>query len=210
MSRNHGWLSLIILISIGFYGCSKSEQQSGNDQDRNNQPFTSNTAFNRADNESSLEPPAAACHEFLKAVCSGNDAKAAQMLSTAAREKTAAFGLNVTPSASDTAQFSIGKVEYVNDDGARVLTTLSDIDEDGRRHSENAVWVLRKEVQGWRIVGAAETVFPDEPPLVYNFEDPEEMVKKQQWIREEIRRRSEKENLQAQETDNSTENSMRR
>jgi hypothetical protein len=210
MCKNHGWLSLIILVVIGFYGCSKPAQQSGDYQDRNNQPTTSNTALNRAENPSSLEPPAAACHEFLEAVCSGNDEKAAQMLSTIAREKTAAMNLNVKPSASDTAQFSIGKVDYINDDGARVLTTMSDIGEDGKRYLENAVWVLRKEEQGWRIVGVAETVFPGEPPLVLNFEDPEEMEKKQQWVREEIRRRAEKENFQALETENNTENSMRR
>jgi hypothetical protein len=55
----------------------------------------------------------------------------------------------------------------------------------------------------------AESIFPGEPPLLLNFEDPEEMIKKIQWAREEIRRRAEKENLQAKEPENS-ENSMRR
>ena len=36
-------------------------------------------------------------------------------------------------------------------------------------------------------------VFPGEPPVVLNFEDPEDMLRQQQWVREEIRRRMEKE-----------------
>jgi hypothetical protein len=36
-------------------------------------------------------------------------------------------------------------------------------------------------------------VFPGEAPLLLNFEEPEDMIRKQQWVREEIRRRMEKE-----------------
>jgi len=39
--------------------------------------------------------------------------------------------------------------------------------------------------------GCAATVFPGEPPLKLNFEDPEDMLLKQQWLREEYRRRAE-------------------
>ena len=35
-------------------------------------------------------------------------------------------------------------------------------------------------------------VFPGEAPLLLNFEDPEDMFRKEQWVREEIRRRAEK------------------
>ena len=49
--------------------------------------------------------------EFLEAVRTGNDEKAAKMLSTVARQKTAALNRNVTPPASDTARFAVGKVD---------------------------------------------------------------------------------------------------
>jgi hypothetical protein len=55
----------------------------------------------------------------------------------------------------------------------------------------------------------AETIFPGEPPLLLNFEDPEGTLKKLQWVREEIRRRAEQESNQAKEAENS-DNSMRR
>ena len=120
------------------------------------------------------------------------------MLSTVAREKTASLNRNVTPPASDTARFTVGKVEYVNDDGARVACTWTDLDEEGQPKSDEAIWVLRREHQGWRVVGVAAQVFPGEPPLLLNFEDPEDMFRKQQWVREEIRRRIESGGLQAQ------------
>jgi hypothetical protein len=100
-------------------------------------------------------------------------------------------------------------VKYIGEEGAQVKSTWTDKDDDGQTQSEDAVWVLRHEQEGWRLVGMAETIFPGEPPLLLNFEDPEEMIKKIQWAREEIRRRAEKENLQAKEPENS-ENSMRR
>jgi hypothetical protein len=194
MLRNYGWLTLIALAVIGIIGCSKSEgpvQQSA------------------ASVNQTADTPEAACREFLEAVRTGDDEKAAQMLSAVAREKAAALGRGVTPSASDTARFALGKVKYVGEDGAQVESTWTDVDNDGQAHSDNAVWVLRREQQGWRVVGVAAIIFQGEPPLVLNFENPDEMLKKQEWAKAEILRRTEKGNLQAKEPENS-ENSMRR
>jgi hypothetical protein len=58
--------------------------------------------------------------------------------------------------------------------------------------------VLRLEKDEWRVVGVAAQIFPGEAPLLLNFEDPEDMFRKQQWVREEIRRRMESGELQAQ------------
>ncbi|MGD0382726.1 MAG: hypothetical protein ABSA77_04325 [Thermoguttaceae bacterium] len=202
MLRNHGWLTLITLAVIGILGCGKSEgpvQRSTRSPDGNIQSAVNQKA----------DTPEAACREFLEAVRTGNDEKAAQMLSAVAQEKAAALGRSITPSASDTARFAIGKVKYVGEDGAQVESTWTDVDNDGQAHSDSAVWVMRREQQGWRIVGVAATIFQGEPPLVLNFEDPDEVLKKQEWARAEILRRAEKENLQAKEPENS-ENSMRR
>ena len=208
MLRNHGWLPIVTLAVIGILGCGKSDgpvQQSAGSADRNVQSAaSSNMPGNRA-----ADTPEAACREFLEAMRTGNDEKAAQMLSEEAREKAAALGRSVTPSASDTARFAVGKVKFVGEDGAQVESTWTDIDVDNQPHSDHIVWVLRREQQDWRVVGMATVIFPGEPPLVLNFEKPDEVVKKQQWAREEIRRRAEKENLQAKEPENS-ENSMRR
>ena len=113
-------------------------------------------------------------------------------------QKTASLNRNVTPPASDTARFSIGKIDYVNDDGARVACTWTDLDEQGQPKTDEAIWVLRREQDGWRIAGVAAQVFPGEPPLLLNFEDPDDMFRKQQWVREEMRRRMEAGSSQAQ------------
>jgi hypothetical protein len=151
-----------------------------------------------SDQKSALEGPAAATQEFLEALRTGNDEKATAMLSTTARQKTASLNRSVTPPASDTARFSVGKVDYVNEDGARVSCTWTDYDEEGQAKTDRAIWVLRREKDEWRVVGVAAQIFPGEAPLLLNFEDPEDMFRKQQWVREEIRRRMESGELQAQ------------
>ncbi len=192
MRRMH-WLMISAVFAIAVTGCGKTVGTSGSSTapSKDKEEATQNTS-------ASAGGPAEAAHEFLEALRTGNDEKASQMLSTIAREKTASLSRNVTPPASDTARFSVGEVDYVNDDGARVSCTWTDIDADGEARTDNAIWVLRREEQGWRIVGVAAQVFPDEEPLLLNFEDPEDMFRKQQWVREEIRRRMEADSLQAQ------------
>jgi hypothetical protein len=204
MLRNHGWLTLATMTCFCIFGCGKSDgpiQQSGKSPENNNQSTTSSS------NSATIDP-AIACRDFLEALRTGNDVKAAAMLSTNAREKAAALN-GVTPIASDTARFTIGKVKCVGSDGAQVDSTWSDVDDSGQYQTDNAIWVLRREEQGWRIAGVAWTVFPGEPPLLLNFEDPADMAKKQQWAREEIRRRTEQDSLQAKESEN-PDNSMLR
>jgi hypothetical protein len=206
MLRNHGWFALAALAVVGILGCGKSNgpaEQSAASTDRGAQ--ASNIPGKQA-----TDTPDSACREFLEAVRTGNDEKASLMLSQVAREKAAALGCSVTPPASDTARFSIGKVKYVGDDGAQVESIWTDVDSaDNQEHSDSLVWVLRREERGWRVAGLAATIFPGEPPLLLNFENPDEVMKKQQWAREEIRRRAEKESLQARESENK-DNSMRR
>lgn len=138
--------------------------------------------------------------EFLEAVRTGSDNKAIRLLSTVAREKTASLNKNVTPAASDTAHFTVGKVDYVGDYGRRVACTWTDLDEEGKPITDTAVWVLRRESEGWRIAGVAAKVFPDHDPIILNFEDPEDLLKQQQWVRTEMQRRMEESGLQAKET----------
>jgi hypothetical protein len=155
--------------------------------------------------------PAAAVAEFLEAIRTGNDDAASRMLSKVARQKTAALNRSVTPPASDTAKFSVGKVDMIGDDGARVACTWTDLDPDRQPKTDEAFWVVRREEDGWRIAGVAAQIFPGEKPVLLNFEDPDDMFRQQQWVREEMRRRMEKEEsgLQAQGKEN-PENPVRR
>jgi hypothetical protein len=150
--------------------------------------------------------PEAAVFEFLEAVRTGNDQKAAMMLTTTARQKTAEENIEVTPPGSQTAAFKIGNVQYLNDYGARVATTWSDLDANSQRQTHEFLWMVRREPEGWRIAGVATPVFPGEPPLLVDFEKPKEMLRKQQWVEEEIRRRvrqqGPQQNSQAQNPEN--------
>jgi len=156
-----------------------------------------------------LEGPAIATREFLEAVRSGNDEKAAQMLTVAAREKTTKMDLKVAPPGSDTAEFSIGKVQYFPQDRAGVHCVWSDLDENSRRKVEKMIWMLRREPSGWRVAGVVVPVFEDRPPLLLNFEDPEDMVRKQQWARQEALRRAQKANPAVRSTENPANSTLR-
>ncbi len=207
MCKRHGIALAAVLLLIAA-GCGK---QAGADPSA-----VSSSGMNGANNATApaqpakLEGPAAATAEFLEAVRTGNDKAATAMLSTLARQKNAALNRSVTPPASDTAKFVIGKVDYVSDDGARVACTWSDLDSDGQLKADEAIWVLRREAEGWRIVGLAIQIFPDESPLVLKFEDPEDMQRKQQWVREEMHRRMEKEESNSANGVGNSENSLRR
>ena len=39
----------------------------------------------------------------------------------------------------------MGKVDYINDDGARVARTWTDLDEEGQPKTDEAIWVMRRE-----------------------------------------------------------------
>ena len=134
------------------------------------------------------QEPEAVTAEFLEAVRVGDDKKAATLLTSVTRQKTAEQEMVVAPPGSDTASFAIREVVYV-DEGVHVASDWTDVDADGRMHTDRIVWILRKEAEGWRIAGMATKIFDDRPPVVLNFEDPQDMLQKRQWIGEEMARR---------------------
>lgn len=200
MVRIVAWMSCLVLVVA--VGCGKQEAA----------PTNAGTSQGGAAQVAKANGPEATVAEFLEAVRTGNDEKAGKLLSTVARQKTAALNRSVTPPASDTAKFSVGSVDYVGDDGARVSCAWTDVDADGQPKTDHAIWVCRREAEGWRIAGVAAQVFPGEEPLVLNFEDPEDMLRQQQWVREEIRRRMQKEEAahQAQASGNDGQGALPR
>jgi hypothetical protein len=133
--------------------------------------------------------PDAAIREFLEAVKIGNHEKADSMLTDIARQKTKEMDLVVSPPGSETATFEVGEMEMVGPQEAHVASTWTDVGPDGQKHSDTIVWMLRPSQQGWKVSGMATRVLDDMPPLVLNFEDPEDMIRKQQSIEEEVIRR---------------------
>jgi hypothetical protein len=132
--------------------------------------------------------PDAVMADFLQAVRQGDDAKASGLLTTLARKKTAEMEMVVSPPGSETASFKVLETEIEGDE-AQVGTDWTDLGADVRSHTDRIVWMLRREAEGWRIHGMATRVFPDLAPIILNFEDPADMLKKQQQAEEEIARR---------------------
>jgi uncharacterized protein YbdZ (MbtH family) len=140
------------------------------------------------------EPAKTAVVTFLDAIKRGDDAGARNLLTKVARTKTEELGISVAPPVNDTATYSVGQCEMVGetDDLVHVATTWTDVDPDGFKSSENVVWVVRLDPEGWRVVGMATRVFDDLPPLLLNFEDPEDMIAKQEMVAKELQSRASK------------------
>jgi len=138
------------------------------------------------------EPAKSAVVTFLDAIKRGDDAAASGMLTKMARAKTQELGLSVAPPVNPTATYSIRDCEMVGDDGdlVHVGTTWTDTDADGFTSTDNVVWVVRLDPEGWRVVGMAMKIFDDMPPLLLNFEDPEDMLSKQEMVASELKKRA--------------------
>lgn len=138
------------------------------------------------------EPAKAAVVTFLDAMKRGDEQGARAMLTRVARAKTEELGVSVAPPVADTATYTIRDCEMVSDsnDLAHVATIWSDIDETGGRTTENIVWAVRLDPEGWRVVGMAMRIFEDLPPLLLNFEDPDDMIAKQEMVAAELTRRA--------------------
>jgi hypothetical protein len=130
--------------------------------------------------------------KFLDAMKRGDEPAARDMLTRVARAKTEELGISVAPPVQDSATYTVRECEIVSesDDLAHVATVWSDVDEGGRTTTENVIWAVRLDPEGWRVVGMAMKVFDDLPPLLLNFEDPEDMIAKQEMVAEELSKRA--------------------
>lgn len=147
-----------------------------------------------------VEPAKAAVVAFLDAIKRGDDAAASSMLTKVARAKTEELGLSVAPPVNPTAAYSIRDCELVGEGGdlVHVGTTWTDTDADGFTSTDNVVWVVRLDPEGWRVVGMAMRIFDDLPPLLLNFEDPEDMLAKQEMVAAELQKRAQQASAKAQ------------
>lgn len=192
------WACLIGLSALACsLGCTSSEP--GDSQVNAPAGESSKAKKTKAAKADPVSGPDVAVYDFLEAVRTGNDTKANDMLTKIAREKTAELDMVVAPPGSDTASFEVGDVEILKGEelgGAHVACTWTDVDEDGETHTDNIIWMLRLEDEGWRIAGMATKIFEDELPLFLNFEDPEDMMRKQQLAEQEMERRANAENAE--------------
>jgi hypothetical protein len=137
-------------------------------------------------------PAKATVTAFLEAIKRGDDAGARAMLTKVARAKTEELGISVAPPVTSTATYSIRECELIpgSEDLVHVGTTWSDTDADGFTSTENIIWAVRLDPEGWRVAGMATKIFDDLPPLLLNFEDPEDMIAKQEMVAMELQKRA--------------------
>ena len=185
--RCAGFLSGLLLLPLAA-GCGKSSPNNAEQADGGAPAVAAQD-----------EGPEAAVARFLTAVRAGDDERASAMLTPIARAKTAENNMVVAPPGSDTASFKVGEVEMIGDDGAHVASFWTDLDENGDEHTDTIIWMVRKEPQGWRIAGMATRVFEDKPAVILNFEEPDDMLAKQQEIEQEMSRRAAAEEAPAEE-----------
>jgi hypothetical protein len=186
--RKCGWAVWAALFFGMAAGCSNSGAADGAGDDS----AASNDAGQTDAVEADGAGPGEAVAAFLEAVKNGEDDKANSMLTKLALQETAKMNMVVAPPGSESATFEVGEVELLSEgdeQGAHVASKWTDLGDDGQPHTDEIVWMLRKEPEGWRIAGMATTVFEDEPPLLLNFEDPQDMQRKQQLAEEEMQRR---------------------
>lgn len=175
--RHTLWVVMLGVACLGFSGCGKSDDQTP----------TAAVVTPPAQPEDILQ-------QFLTAVKAGEKAAAENLLTTVAREKTAAEGIGIGNLSNAGMSFVIQGVQpLIMPDGkeaAHVSCVFSEKQDDGKVESHNIIWALRKETAGWRVAGMAWTPFAGEPPIFMDFEDPADMLRKQQLLAEEVERRA--------------------
>lgn len=188
--RCRQWMLVLAVLGAAGIGCQKSDPKT---------PESASAAGARVSASVHVEPPAAAVGEFLQAIREGDDSKAASMFTSTARDQVTQLGIEVAPRGSDTATFQVGEVQYLEGGGARVAATWTDVGPDGNPRTDDMLWMLRRSPEGWRIAGMAATVFADQPPLLLDFENLEETLRKLDMLRAALQdREQENPTMQAQ------------
>ena len=93
-----------------------------------------------ADTSAAEKGPGRVIAEFLESVRTGDDQRAASLLTPLARQRTAEMQMVVAPPGSDTAKFQLRDVELVAD-GAHVATDWTDLDTDGHARTDRIIWI---------------------------------------------------------------------
>jgi len=121
----------------------------------------------------SQHPAAVVVENFLTAILCGDNSTIRALLTPLARQKGDEKGIPFSPPASPTASFAVLKTTEQGEFGAYVYTDLADSDGQGGKESAEIIWVVAKTEEGWRVAGAAVSLFEGQDKTVINFEDPD-------------------------------------
>jgi len=130
---------------------------------------------------------------FYQALRDGDNTAIEALLTDRAREETAKNGLAIQSQASRSLSYEIGETDYVTEnlDGAHVASLWAEPEADGSVVSTEVIWVLRKQRDGWKISGMATAIEDGELPLLFNFENPVDMMQKKSYVESRLASREE-------------------
>jgi hypothetical protein len=119
------------------------------------------------------DPAARAAYDFLDAVLKGDTLRASKRLTPIAIERINATGKQFSPPGLQTASFRIGEVRKPTADQALVQCILTDSSQ-GAPRTEEIGCLLRLVDNDWRVSGIAYIPGPNRPPMILNFENPQQ------------------------------------
>ncbi len=175
----------VTVSACGFVGCGGASQGSPEAENSASGQAAASAGDSAAGGASG---PSAVVAQFYEALRTGNDAAIASLLTDKAREETSKSGLGIQSQASHSLAYEIGETDYVSDqmDGAHVRTMWREPSPQGQMTSTEVIWVLRKQTNGWKISGMATPVVEGELPLLFNFEEPEDMLQKKEFVENQL------------------------
>ncbi|NIP87034.1 MAG: hypothetical protein GTO03_16305 [Planctomycetales bacterium] len=136
------------------------------------------------------DPPAVVTR-YLEAVRTGDVATVNQLLTSRARQKTGELQVAVAPPGSPTARYEVGQIRYLTEaqDAAHVASRWTDLNDHGQPETFEVTWLMRREDAGWRVAGMMGRFIEGEPLMVFNFENPVEVLRRQGYLQEEVAQR---------------------
>ena len=157
MDRRSNWclIALVVLIAVG---CNNSTDS---------QPSAQVAA-------QPSDPVGQAAYDFLDAVLKGDTQRASQRLPPMAIERIPATGKQFAPPGLETATFRIGEVRLPTPTQAVVQCFLTDSQSGPEPRTEEIGCLLRLVGNEWRVSGIAFSPGSDRPPMILNFENPQQ------------------------------------
>lgn len=132
-----------------------------------------------AESPATFQTPDEVVKSFLTAMRDGNQNAISGLLTQKAREETAKNKqLEIQPPGSPDSSYQVGETQYT--DESKTVANVSSIwrepDAGGSSIEYEVVWVMRREIAGWRVAGMATHISDNAPLLFLNFEDPDDML----------------------------------
>ncbi|MFG0262193.1 MAG: hypothetical protein ACF788_07370 [Novipirellula sp. JB048] len=169
MTRILSTCSLFAFLLLATVGCGAGSDEA---EPAFSAPPTSEAA--------ATAPPTDVVSQFLDRVRrGGEDSGAGELLTQRAQSELQRIGRSVQPIGSPDARFDVTQAREVpgEENSMLVQSIWSEPGPDGTTNDFEVVWAMQLEEAGWRISGLAMEIDPNQPPIIIDFENGDEMAK---------------------------------